>query len=171
MKIKTPWIKFLPQSLVVNIATLGPLGFLGKAPGTNGTLAGLIFYTVFFYGLSFDFFFLLEILFIYLAIAFCGAAEIFMRKKDPGQIILDEFVAIPLCFIGTQPIMDRYGVWLIILLSFCLFRFFDILKPLGIRQLQKLEGGLGIVMDDIAAAIATCVSIHIGFLLWNRFVQ
>lgn len=170
MKKKAPWIKFLPRSLVIHFATLGPLGFWGKAPGTIGTLAGIIFYTLFLYGLSFPIFFLLELFFIYLAIAFCGEAEIFMKQKDPSQIILDEFVAVPICFIGNQPIMDRYGVWVVVLLSFCLFRFFDIVKPLGIRRLQKIKGGLGIVLDDVAAALATCISIQIGFLFWEKLL-
>ena len=39
------WIKALPSSVVVNVATLGPLGSL-KAPGTWGSAAGLAFYTV-----------------------------------------------------------------------------------------------------------------------------
>ena len=170
MKIRAPWIKFLPRSWVVNIATLGPLGFWGKMPGTIGSLAGLIFYTIFLFPLSPQTLFLIEALFIYLSIAFCGEAELIMRKNDPGQIILDEFVAIPLCFLGTHYIMDQYGVWLVMILGFILFRLFDIIKPFGIKRLQKLEGGLGVVIDDVAAAFASCVTIHLGFFIWNKFL-
>lgn len=170
MEIRAPWIKFLPRAWVVNVATLGPLGFWGKMPGTNGSLAGLIFYTIFLYSLSPQTLFLFEVFFIYISIAFCGEAELIMRKNDPSQIILDEFIAIPLCFIGTQYIMDEYGVWVIMILGFVLFRLFDIIKPFGIKRLQKLKGGLGVVIDDVAAAFATCVIIHLGFFIWRKFL-
>lgn len=169
MKISPLWIKFLPPTVVVNVATLGPIGLWGRAPGTNGTIAGIIFYTLFFYPLSPLPYALWAAFFIYLGIVFCGQAEVWMGKSDPGEIILDEFVAIPLCFIGTHYIMDEYPVWIVMLLVFCLFRFFDILKLFGIKRLQKLEGGLGVVADDLAAAIATCVCIHIIFYAWGYF--
>ena len=41
-----------------------------------------------------------------------------------------------------------------LLAGFGLFRFFDIAKPLGIRRLQALPGGWGVVIDDLAAALA-----------------
>jgi phosphatidylglycerophosphatase A len=40
-----------------------------------------------------------------------------------------------------------------VLLGFGLFRFFDIVKPLGIRWIEKAPGGIGIVMDDVVAAL------------------
>ena len=45
--------------------------------------------------------------------------------------------------------------------AFCIFRFFDILKPLGINRIQRLPGGLGVVADDVAAALATCVVLNV----------
>lgn len=170
MKIKALWIKFLPQRWVVNVATLGPLGFWGKMPGTNGSLAGLIFFTIFLYGLNPETLLLIEAILIYISIAFCGEAELIMRKNDPGEIILDEFISIPLCFLGTQYLMDKYGTWVIIIIGFLLFRVFDIVKPFGIKRLQKLEGGLGVVMDDVAAAFASCLTMHLGFLIWEKWV-
>ncbi len=168
MKIRPLWIKFLPPSWVVGVATLGPVGLWGRAPGTSGSIAGIIFYTLFFYSLGYVSYFIWAALFIYLGVVFCGEAEVLMQKHDPGEIILDEFVAIPLCFIGVRPIMDNYPVWIVILLGFVLFRFFDVVKPLGIKRLQKFEGGVGVVADDVAAALATCVSIHVVFLIWER---
>lgn len=170
MKIRAIWIKFLPRTWVVDVSTLGPIGFWGKMPGTNGSIAGLIFYTILLYGLSPPTLFIIEAFLIYLSIAFCGEAELIMRKKDPSQIILDEFIAIPLCFLGTQYIMDQYKVWVVMITGFILFRFFDILKPFGIKRLQKLEGGMGVVIDDVAAALASCVVIHLGFFIWGRFM-
>jgi len=76
---------------------------------------------------------------------------------------LDEFVAMPLCFLGWQNL--TYAVpqrWIIFLAGFALFRLFDIWKPLGIRKLQYLPAGWGIVVDDVAAALASCVVLHLG---------
>jgi phosphatidylglycerophosphatase A len=57
--------------------------------------------------------------------------------------------------------MLLYPAWQIMLLGLILFRFFDIVKPMGIRSLQRLDGGRGIVFDDLAAAIYTCLVLHV----------
>lgn len=167
MKGGPGWIRLLPSRWVIWVATFGPVGTLARAPGTNGSVVGVIFYTLFFHSLGYGWYILWMVLLIYVGIVFCGAAEVLMGKHDPKEIVLDEFVAIPLCFFGTKSIMDAWGVWVVILLGFLLFRFFDILKPLGIKKLQNLKGGLGVVADDLAAAVATCISIQLIFLAWG----
>ena len=71
-----------------------------------------------------------------------------MKIKDPSCIVIDEIVAFLALLIYLQP----HAVELFY--SFLLFRFFDILKPFPINILEKkFEGGFGIMIDDIAAAI------------------
>ena len=71
-----------------------------------------------------------------------------MKMKDPSCIVIDEIVAFLALLIYLQP----HAVELFY--SFLLFRFFDILKPFPINILEKkFEGGFGIMIDDIAAAI------------------
>ena len=165
------WIRALPSSVVVNVATLGWLGRL-KAPGTWGSAAGLAFYTVVFYPMSPLGVFLLSAFFLYLALGFCGEAEKRLQQIDPPQVILDEFAAIPICFFGVQPAMDSKWAWAVFLAGFGLFRLFDILKPFGIRALQRYQGGLGVVIDDVAAAVATCIVLNLGvWWLVPRLVQ
>lgn len=161
-----PWTALLPSPVVNHVATLGPVGYWGKAPGTNGSAAGLLFYTACFHFLSPLGYLLALAVCVYLAIAFCGEAEQRLFKRDPGEVILDEFVAIPVCFIGLQPAIASLGgwAWTILLAGFALFRFFDILKPLGIKRLQALPGGVGVVVDDLAAALATCVCLHVAVI-------
>jgi phosphatidylglycerophosphatase A len=53
--------------------------------------------------------------------------------------------------------------------GFLLFRLFDITKPFGIGRLQSLPAGWGVVADDLAAALATCATLHIGFWVWTQF--
>ncbi|KXU35470.1 phosphatidylglycerophosphatase [Cephaloticoccus primus] len=157
------WPKFLATAVVLNCATLGPLGRRLPAPGTWGSVAGLLYFTVFFaerYGVLGTL--LLSAVGIYVAIAICGEAEFRLGKRDPGEIILDEFVAVPLCFLGWPLLTPELPNWLIFLSGFALFRLFDIVKPFGIKRLQELPGGLGVVVDDVAAALLACAVLHIG---------
>ncbi|WOO40586.1 phosphatidylglycerophosphatase A [Rubellicoccus peritrichatus] len=162
------WTTVLPSPLVINLATLGPLGFWGKAPGTVGSVAGILWYTAAFHFLNPVGYVLLLAASIYFAVAICGEAEVRMFKRDPGEVILDEVVAIPVCFIGLQPAITQLGswAWIMLLAGFGVFRFFDILKPLGIKSLQSKPGGWGVVIDDVAAALATCVVLHIGWIIY-----
>jgi phosphatidylglycerophosphatase A len=63
-------------------------------------------------------------------------------------------VPTPLAFLG------------LLVVGFGLFRFFDIRKPWVINSLQDLPGGWGVVLDDTAAALATCATLHIAHLIW-----
>ena len=153
------WTRVLPTTVVVGLATLGPIGRL-KAPGTWGSLAGIGWYTIVFYNLDPVISIVLIGITSFLAVGICGEAEIRLQKRDPGEIVLDEMVAVPICFIGI-PVMQFQQPWTIIILGFALFRFFDIVKPLGIKRLQNLPEGTGVVMDDLAAALAACICLHI----------
>jgi phosphatidylglycerophosphatase A len=162
MKLQQPiWPRFLPSQMVINFATLGPVGRMGKAPGTWGSVAGLLYFTVFFYGVGVFGTLVFGALGIYLAVAMCGEAEFRLGKRDPGEIVLDEFVAIPFCFLAWQQLTYVAPPWAIFLVGFGLFRLFDIWKPLGISKLQNLPDGWGVVADDIAAAIATNLVLHL----------
>jgi len=157
------WVNHLAPRAVIAVATLGPVGHWGRAPGTNGTVAGLIYFILVYLQLSLPAAIPVLLLSLYLAVAFCDGAEIRLGRRDPGCVILDEFVVIPLCFPGVLAAAHARGwpLWTMLLAAFGLFRFFDILKPLGIRQIQRLPGGLGVVADDVAAALATCVVLNV----------
>ncbi|MEM7790090.1 MAG: phosphatidylglycerophosphatase A [Verrucomicrobiota bacterium] len=157
------WARLLPPSIVINLATLGPVGRMKKAPGTWGSLAGLGFYAVFFHYSGPVGYLFSAVLFAYLAIAFCDAAEYHLQMRDPGMIVLDEFVAIPLVFLGLNGyngLIAQNDGWPILIAGFALFRIFDILKPFGISKLQNLPGGIGCVADDLAAGLASCLCLH-----------
>lgn len=171
MKLSDPaWPRILSSRLVCGVATLGPVGRRLPAPGTWGSLAGLLYFTVVFYPLGTGPLLLASAIGAYLAVGFCGEAAIRMGRKDPGEVILDEFVALPLCFLGWRSLAAAgWPQWGILLAGFALFRFYDILKPPGINQLQRLPGGWGIVADDLAAALAACATLHIGAWCWTLF--
>jgi phosphatidylglycerophosphatase A len=172
MKLEQPtWPRHLPAETVTNLATLGPLGMRMKAPGTWGSAAGLLFFVVCFTPLSIPENLFASAVLAYVAVGICGRAEIIMGRKDPGEVILDEFVAMPLCFLGWRMIaapgfLPFVGL---LLAGFALFRFYDIRKPWVIDRLQALPGGWGIVIDDTAAALATCGTLHLAHALWGLF--
>lgn len=162
MSLSRPtWQRALSTKTVLACARLGPLGRNLPAPGTWGSLAGLLYFTVFFaHGLSPFGLLLLNLAGIYVAVALCGEAEVRLGRRDPGEVILDEFVAMPLCFLGWLQLAGTWPRWVVLVSGFLLFRLYDILKPFGIRRLQDLHGGWGVVVDDLAAALATCVTLH-----------
>jgi len=167
MKLQQPiWPRFLSTQLVLTLARLGPVGPRLPAPGTWGSVAGLLYFTVFFHPLGLVATLLLSALACYFAVALCGEAEFRLGRKDPGEVILDEFVVMPLCFLGWPGLVGPLPPWAVFLTGLAVFRFFDILKPLGIRRLQDLPGGWGVVVDDVAAALATCAAMHLAHWGW-----
>ncbi len=157
--------------MITGIATLGPLGYL-KAPGTWGSAAGLLWWTVvvvpltqhkaWYHEFIFDGMVLLAAIFL------CGVAAFLLKKKDPSEVILDEFTAMPLVFIANHAVLaDTKLRFLWIILGFLLFRLFDITKPLGIKKFEALPGGLGIVMDDVVAALYANGVLHLIVWLWH----
>ena len=81
------WMRFLPDSLVRGVCTCGPVGYWGKAPGTNGTVVGLALYTAVFFPLSLPAEILLMAILISGALLFCNEGEKRLKKRDPGEII------------------------------------------------------------------------------------
>lgn len=71
--------------------------------------------------------------------------RVFGDKEDPGQIVIDEAAGMLLAMYGIASL----GWELLAAMAF--FRFFDIVKPLGVDALQKLPGGWGVVADDLLA--------------------
>lgn len=162
------WPNVLPTRVVVGWATLGPLGRRLPAPGTWGSLAGLLYFTVALAGASVFINLIFSALGAYLAVGICGEAEVRLGEKDPGEVVLDEVVAMPLCFLGWHLLPSAWPNWVIFLAGFALFRLFDIVKPFGIRRLQRLPGGWGVVADDLAAALLACLVLHAAGWWWAR---
>lgn len=135
-------------------------------PGTWGSLAGIGYFYACVAPLGSPAVVVINVLGIALAVFLCGEAEKRLNQRDPGEIILDEFVAIPLCFVGWTLGLDLLPAWVILLAGFVLFRLFDITKPFGISRLQGLPGGWGVVIDDLAAALLTCGCLHGARILW-----
>jgi phosphatidylglycerophosphatase A len=84
-------------------------------------------------------------------VAWGRKAELAYGREDPHEVVSDEAASAFLALAGAGWL--RW--WWAAGAGFALLRFFDIAKPLGIRRLERLPGGVGILMDDLAAAAAT----------------
>jgi len=81
-------------------------------------------------------------------------------REDPGHVVIDEVAGQLIALIAIP------ADWQHAAISLLLFRFFDILKPPPVRQLERLHGGTGIMLDDVGAgiyALAIAQLIHLRF--------
>ena len=135
-------------------------GLSRYAPGTAGTAVAIPFALLLKSLPAIIFWPVLVVLFL-LGIHICGTTATRLGRHDPGGIVWDEMVAYWLT-IALLPI--QWGWWLA---AFILFRLFDILKPWPIRQAEKFfKGGLGIMVDDIIAALYAMAILAL-FLRWG----
>ncbi|MEM0965930.1 MAG: phosphatidylglycerophosphatase A [Verrucomicrobiota bacterium] len=149
----------LPRWFVVGATTFGPIGRF-KAPGTWGSAVGVLVFTLLFAYLPPVPYLVLCAVLFFLAVPLCGEAEIRLGQRDPGCVVLDECIAVPVCFFAI-PFQPGEATWPWIVAGFLLFRLFDIAKPFGIKKLQNLPGGWGVVVDDIAAALAANIVLQL----------
>ncbi len=169
MTLRQPdWLKKAPTGLVVNVATLGPLGQKMLAPGTWGAFAGVLYSWLLFRSGNWVETVVWTLLLSYVAVGFTGEAARRLRCEDPEEVILDEFIVIPLVFLGWRAgDSSIWPEWIVAIVGFGLFRLFDIFKPFGIVKLQRWPGGWGIVVDDVVAALFSCASLHVLAWLWT----
>ncbi len=155
------------RSLYKIIATGFGSGYVPVAPGTAGSFVGVLllwaFHTGYYHYFSDPKIYLIAFLLIGLAFFYAGVvATDYLEEewgKDPSRVVMDEII----------------GVWVTMLfvpvnilnltIAFALFRLFDIWKPLGIRKLEELNGGLGVMMDDVLAGLYANVVLQIILVL------
>lgn len=151
--------------LAVAVATGGGAGLMPIAPGTFGSAVGLaLFYGLFVSAKSFPHL-LQSIVFIAgFALAVLGVwagtrAERVFSRKDAQEIVIDEVCGqfITYALVAPYLIAADTKPAIILAIGFLLFRLFDIYKPYPINRLQYLEGGLGVMMDDVLAGIYAAV--------------
>jgi phosphatidylglycerophosphatase A len=88
-----------------------------------------------------------------------GRSQYLFKQSDPPQIVMDEVAG----FLLTMCLLPHS--WQSLVLGFILFRFFDILKPYPIKHLERLRGGLGIVLDDLLAALYAHLAVRVILLV------
>jgi len=143
--------------MVIGIATGGGVGYMPFAPGTFGSLLGVVLYVglaalpLMVYGV------------VVAALALVGVwisteAEQLLGQKDASVIVIDEVVGILIALWGIS-----LGHEVSIALGFGLFRLFDIIKPWP--ALEQLPRGWGVMMDDVFAGVLALAVLHAWFWL------
>ncbi len=124
------------------------IGYLPLAPGTWGSLAAAAIWWVIPANIFLQLFLILFML--PAGIFFSGKESRRTNEKDPARIVIDEVVGMWLTLLIIPKEL------LLFILGFLLFRLLDISKPWIVNRVQSLEGGLGIMADDVLA----------GFISW-----
>ncbi len=161
--------------LVLWVAQGFAIGRIPAAPGTFGSALGLVWVQALLWTKSPSWMAAGVLLGIACSVWFCGQAERILGQTDPGSVVLDEIVAMPVCFVGWLMLSGAAsaagssslfadGRWRWTLTICVLFRFFDVLKPWPIKQSQALPGGWGVTADDLLAA--AYVNVAVALVWW-----
>lgn len=135
------------DSLLMQLATLGPIGRIPFAPGTWGSMAAVLVVPWLLGPLSWVWKLLLLLVLFLLGAWACGSAEKLLGEKDPGAVVIDEFAGQLLVFALCSPA----ATWQLAA-GFVLFRALDILKPWPVGASETwLPAGFGVMLDDLLA--------------------
>lgn len=148
--MKLPAWKYPVHALALGFGT----GLVPRAPGTFGTLVGVVAFWLMASLAPIAYAGVVLVLFV-AGVFICGQAARDMGRTDPGAIVYDEIVG----FLVAMFMIPATGWW--ILAGFVLFRLFDIWKPFPIRTIERRLGpGLGIMVDDVVAGLYALGVLH-----------
>lgn len=139
------------------IASVFYIGYLPVASGTLGSLTALVLYYFICHSTVIMSVTILTV--VILGFITAGKVEKMFGERDPGEIIIDEFCGMLISLYRIPPAMGY------VVTGFLLFRFFDIVKPKPIRNLEKLKGSLGIMSDDLLAGVYTNIILQAVYLI------
>jgi phosphatidylglycerophosphatase A len=142
------------------IATAAGVGYVPVAPGTFGSAAGLLLWHLLPVSSS--------VRAVTIALLFAVGswsatiAERHFRATDPGPVVIDEVMGMLITLFMNQ--VSWAGAWG----GFLLFRVFDVIKPYPADRLERLHGGLGVMADDLVAAIYANLCLRVILALGHR---
>ena len=163
----------LPRLAKLNkfISTFFYVGFLRPAPGTWGSIAGIILAYSLLITMGFSAF--LIVLLLTVIIGFWSTKNYINKsseKSDPSEVVIDEVIGqwITVLPIGYILEIDEFlsdGLWFVWLWAFFSFRFFDIIKLGLVGWADNLDGAFGVLLDDILAGIAAGLTVAVLIIL------
>jgi phosphatidylglycerophosphatase A len=137
------------------LATGAGTGYAPIAPGTAGSLPGLLLYWAL-YQAGGTLAVLIALPPLLIAGIWCAtAAEGYYGRTDPGHVVVDEILGQMVTLLFLPPTL------LHLTLGFFVFRILDIIKPYPASRLEKLHGGSGIMLDDLAAGVYGALLLHL----------
>jgi phosphatidylglycerophosphatase A len=168
-------LRLRPQNLwdwtALILATGLGIGFVPVMPGTFGSLLGLLLaWVVGTSGWPVGLQIALEGVIFLAGIPICGRAARLFGRTDPGSVVYDEIAALPLVFLSVPLAFSTSTAIPVAILGFAWFRFFDIAKPWPVHRLERFPGGLGIMIDDVAAAVYAAIALWLSLKAWNVLI-
>jgi phosphatidylglycerophosphatase A len=136
-------------------------GYSPYISGTVGSLAAFLIYLI--PGFEQPFIIIPSIIIFMISGIFIGNKFEAEYGKDPAQCTIDEFVGM---WISLVALPKTVGI---AMTTFLLWRILDIIKPPPARNLERLKGGLGIMIDDVISGIYTLIIMHLVVYLFGSF--
>lgn len=139
--------------VAVMLATSLGVGYIPIAPGTFGSLVGLLLWWVVPPSAGAQ---LAAIVAVFVLGAWsAGVCERQFHSRDPQVVVVDEVLGV-LMTLWLNPVG-----WGGALVGFVLFRLFDVLKPYPANRLEALHGGIGVMADDAMAAVYANLTLRV----------
>ena len=154
----------MKKTIHYTLATVFGAGYVPFAPGTVGTLIGVLVAYYFFSGSIIT----LVIATILVSVIGAFSADFVEKtdaKEDPSKVVIDEVAGmwLSLWFVPLDPLL--YAI------AFGLFRLFDIAKPYPVRKFEQVHGGWGIMLDDLAAGVYALLVMQIILYFRSDFLN
>ena len=140
------------------MAELYPVGRSKYAPGTIASLIGIMIGCFLILNIDIKFYLIFLFLFIMMSYFLCEIHLKLYNKKDPKEVVVDEVSGQLIAILACVQSEKFTNIFLSLLLSFILFRFFDITKIGPIKKFENLPNGIGIMADDIVAGFFAFVT-------------
>ena len=157
--ISSPSIR---EKLALFASTAGGFGLLPGAPGTWGTIPGVLIHMTIaqVFAPQYQAAALISVFLCTCALSYFLTpwAQRYWNTKDPGRFVLDEVAGYLLV-----PILFRHGeLWQIALWGFLFFRLFDIIKPPPARQIDTaMKSAWGVLLDDLVSSFYTVAALYL----------
>ena len=152
----------------VLISTLFGVGYFPKVPGTAGTIVAACVYWLlpgsWLESFPVNLYFIISVLILSMISVFLVSKAEIELGHDNGKIVIDEFWGYMLAVAFLPKTL------FVLILSFVLFRIFDIFKPEPVNLLQKLPKGWGVLADDLMAGIYANLGIRLIFLVHSKIM-
>ncbi len=143
------------------ISTFFGIGLFPLAPGTLASLAMVVLYKYYLHRLSWPLYLAVLFLLIAAGVYFSSIYARSLNLKDPGKVVIDEVAGQLLALFLLRP------DWVVLAPAFILFRFLDIIKPMGVKKLETLPAGWGIMADDLGSGLVVNILLQLTILIFR----
>ncbi len=143
------------------ISTFFGIGLFPLAPGTLASLVIVVLYKYYLFRLDWPLYLAVLLVVIAAGVYFSSVYARSLNLKDPGKVVIDEVAGQLLALFLLRP------DWVILGATFIIFRFLDIIKPMGVKKLENLPAGWGIMADDLGSGLVVNILMQLAVLMFG----